>query len=241
MWRGPAYPYPLYHQPYSRERFLTYLLAGLMIALFTFLIAGTFDSLGIPWWAVILLVFLSFAGSTVNIPLFIIESIEKIREAQTISFLWMTYHLPPVYRKQETLVAINVGGAVVPLIASFYLIIVNWSYLVWFLLALLIVAVLTYPIAQPVPGLGITMPFFVPPFIAAMTSLILGMLANPSNPLIIPAMAYVAGSMGTLLGADLFHLPDIPKLGAPVASIGGAGTWDGIFLSGLVATLLVPF
>ncbi len=240
MWRGPTYPYPIYHQPYSRERFLTYLFVGLMIALFAYLVAGTFDALGIPWWAVMVLVFLSFAGSTVNIPLFVIESIEKIREAQTVSFLWMTYHLPPVYRKQETLIAMNVGGAVVPIIVSTILIAMNWDYVIWFLLAIVIVAVITYPIAQPVPGLGITMPFFVPPFIAALTAFVLGILINPSSLLVIPALAYVAGSMGTLLGADLLHLPDIPKLGAPVASIGGAGTWDGIFLSGLVATLLVP-
>ncbi len=240
MWRGPAYPYPMYHRPYSRERFIFYLLVGLMIALFASFVASAFDALGIPWWGVIILVILSFAGSTVNIPLFIIESIEKIREARTVTFFWMTYYIPPAYRKQETLIAINVGGAVVPIIASFYLIILNIEYLLWFVLAIFIVATLTYPIAQPVPGLGITMPFFIPPFIAALTAIFLAFFAAPSSLLLLPAMAYVGGSMGTLIGADLLHLPDIPKLGAPVASIGGAGTWDGIFLSGLVATLLVP-
>ena len=53
-----------------------------------------------------------------------------------------------------------------------------------------------------------------------------------------PPLAYIGGSMGTLIGADLFNLDRIGGLGAPVASIGGAGTFDGIFLTGILAVLL---
>ena len=51
-------------------------------------------------------------------------------------------------------------------------------------------------------------------------------------------LAYIAGSMGTLIGADLTNLDKVRGLGAPVASIGGAGTFDGIFLTGILAVLL---
>jgi uncharacterized membrane protein len=44
--------------------------------------------------------------------------------------------------------------------------------------------------------------------------------------------------MGTLIGADLLHLREITKLGAPLASIGGAGIFDAILLSGIIAVLL---
>jgi uncharacterized membrane protein len=44
--------------------------------------------------------------------------------------------------------------------------------------------------------------------------------------------------MGILVGADILKLNEIGKLGAPVASIGGAGTFDAIFLSGIIAVLL---
>ena len=44
--------------------------------------------------------------------------------------------------------------------------------------------------------------------------------------------------MGTLIGADIMNLGKIQGLGAPVASIGGAGTFDGVFLVGIVAVLL---
>ena len=51
-------------------------------------------------------------------------------------------------------------------------------------------------------------------------------------------LAYIAGSLGTLIGADLLNLGKVRGLGAPVASIGGAGTFDGVFLVGIVAVLL---
>jgi uncharacterized membrane protein len=53
-----------------------------------------------------------------------------------------------------------------------------------------------------------------------------------------PAIAYVAGSVGTLVGADLLRLKDIRRLGSTAVSIGGAGTFDGIFLNGVLAALL---
>ena len=51
-------------------------------------------------------------------------------------------------------------------------------------------------------------------------------------------LAYIGGSLGTLIGADLTNLDKVRGLGAPVASIGGAGTFDGIFLTGILAVLL---
>ena len=56
-----------------------------------------------------------------------------------------------------------------------------------------------------------------------------------------PVIAYVSGTLGTLIGADLLHLRQISKLNAPVVSIGGAGTFDGIFLTGILAVLLSTF
>jgi uncharacterized membrane protein len=51
-------------------------------------------------------------------------------------------------------------------------------------------------------------------------------------------VAYIAGTLGTLIGADLFNLNKVRGLGAPVAAIGAAGTFDGIFLTGIIAALL---
>jgi uncharacterized membrane protein len=71
----------------------------------------------------------------------------------------------------------------------------------------------------------------VPPIVAAGVALLLAFRRAPP-------VAYVAGSMGTLIGADLLNLGQITRLGAPVVSIGGAGTFDGVFLTGILAGLL---
>ena len=75
------------------------------------------------------------------------------------------------------------------------------------------------------------MPVLVPPLLAALIALII-------SPAKAPPVAYIAGTLGTLIGADLMNLKKITGLGAPVASIGGAGTFDGIFLTGIIAVLL---
>jgi len=54
-------------------------------------------------------------------------------------------------------------------------------------------------------------------------------------------LAYIGGSMGTLIGADLLNLDKAQGLGAPVISIGGAGTFDGIFVTGVLAVLIAGF
>jgi uncharacterized membrane protein len=94
-----------------------------------------------------------------------------------------------------------------------------------------IVAFVVYQIAYPVTGLGIAVSVFVPPLLAAVVAL---MLSRKSA----PALAYITGTLGRLIGADIMNLTKIQGLGAPVASIGGAGTFAGIFLTGILAVLL---
>jgi uncharacterized membrane protein len=96
------------------------------------------------------------------------------------------------------------------------------------------VAAFIHWMATPVPGLGIAVPVFAPALGAAVASLLLA--RERAAPL-----AYVTGSLGTLIGADLLNIDKIGDLGAPVASIGGAGTFDGIFLTGILAVLLASF
>jgi len=100
------------------------------------------------------------------------------------------------------------------------------------LLGVAMTAFVVHLVARKVPGLGITTPAFIPPITAALAAYLL----SPNAPNVV---AYVAGTLGTLIGADLSNLHDIGTLGAPVVSIGGAGTFDGVFLSGIIAALLV--
>ena len=50
--------------------------------------------------------------------------------------------------------------------------------------------------------------------------------------------AYLANTMETPIGADLLELREITPMGTLTISIGGAGTFDAIFLSGIMAVLL---
>ena len=78
---------------------------------------------------------------------------------------------------------------------------------------------------------GIVVPTLVPPLAAATLALLLSRRQAA-------ALAYIGGSLGTLIGADLANLGQIAKLGAPVAAIGGAGTFDGIFVTGILAVIM---
>jgi uncharacterized membrane protein len=137
----------------------------------------------------------------------------------------------PLFSMGSMIVAINVGGALVPILLSLYLF-VHLPLRGRMLLGTAIVAVIVHSLAQIVPGAGIAVPMLVPPLAAAGVSLLLSFRQAPP-------VAYVAGSMGTLIGADLLNLHRIAEIGAPLVSIGGAGTFDGVFLTGIIAGLLV--
>jgi uncharacterized membrane protein len=140
------------------------------------------------------------------------------------------HYVVPVLVSRGTILAVNVGGAVIPTLMSAYLLI---RYDLWLRAAIATAAVasIIHWMATPVPGLGIAVPVFVP----VVSTGILALLLSREYA---PPLAYIGGSMGTLMGADLLNLDKIGTLGAPIASIGGAGTFDGIFLTGILAVLL---
>lgn len=142
----------------------------------------------------------------------------------------MRYIVPVVTAYPGTVLAINVGGAVIPTLMSTYLVL---RYQLWIkaAIATVVIAIVIHSMATPVHGVGIAVPVFAPVVITAILAFLLSReYAAP--------LAYIGGSMGTLIGADLLNLDKISGLGAPIASIGGAGTFDGIFLTGILAVLL---
>ncbi|MDO9084222.1 MAG: DUF1614 domain-containing protein, partial [Humidesulfovibrio sp.] len=86
----------------------------------------------------------------------------------------------------------------------------------------------------------IAVPVLLPPAVAALTAILL-VPDLPGYESVAPRAAYMAGTLGTLIGADVMHLVNRrtwATLDAPLLSIGGAGTFDGIFLAGIIAVLL---
>lgn len=143
----------------------------------------------------------------------------------------------------EQVVAVNVGGCLIPLaLSAWFLFRMQADGVLgpWMLLCLLIPALACYLLARPTPGIGIAVPVLLPPAVAAMTA-ILVTPDLPGHESLAPRAAYMAGALGTLIGADLAHLLNrrtLALLDAPLLSIGGAGTFDGIFLAGIIAVLL---
>lgn len=201
------------------------LAAGLVaIRILSFMAA----SMGIGPRSMLAMLLLSLLGSYVNIPVAYLPE-REVSSAAEVTYFGIRYVIPVIREWPATVLAINVGGAVIPILLSLYLIEKNRLYGLS-LAGVSIVAAVCHYLAQPIPGLGIAEPVFVPPLVTAVVAL--GLSRRHAAPL-----AYISGSLGTLIGADLLNLGKVQGLGAPVASIGGAGTFDGIFVTGLLAVV----
>jgi uncharacterized membrane protein len=194
------------------------------------LIGEAFLRLGISPSLIFWLLVITLVGSLVNIPIHTFESRPLVGE-QVVSYFGMRFRVPRQERAQVSILAVNVGGALIPLALSVYLISqINFG--VSLPILLVVVTLVVNRLARPVRGMGIGVPGLVPPLVAALGAYLL------CSPELRAPCAYIASTMGILIGADLLNLRQIRELGAPVASIGGAGTFDAIFLSGIIAVLL---
>jgi uncharacterized membrane protein len=191
-----------------------------------------YTRLGVSSGTALLLLFGSLIGSYINIPVARFPE-REVQTAQDLSFFGMHYLVPVVVEWPGTVIAVNVGGAVIPTLLSLYLLVKNDLWIRG-IVTTAIVAAIVHMLAYPVPGVGIAVPIFVPPVATAIVAVLIARQHAA-------ALAYVGGSLGTLIGADLLNLDAVQGLGAPVASIGGAGTFDGIFLTGVMAVLLASF
>ena len=183
--------------------------------------------ISLGWMAIIMAA--ALLGSVINIPVARLRA-EVRQTSTTVTVFGVTYRIPVAVRTRSTTIAVNVGGAIVPTAVAIYLISHDRLPLAA-LFATLIVTAVVFAVARPVAGVGIVTPSLVPPLVAALAAIWLGGH-------FVAAVAYVAGTFGTLVGADLLNLPRVRSLQAPMVSIGGAGTFDGVFLTGLVAVLL---
>jgi uncharacterized membrane protein len=224
-------PSSLHFFPLALPLFILLLiLVGFLIASIEIgLLEYAYEKVGIHRRWVFSLLMLSLLGSYVNIPVAHLPA-ERVLSGEAYTFFGMRYVIPKVLESPGTVIAVNLGGAVVPTLLSLYLLVKNRIYLRG-AIGVVIVTALVHRVAYPVAGLGIAVPTLGPPLAAAAVAILLS--ARSPAPL-----AYISGSLGTLIGADLMNLGKLHGLGAPIASIGGAGTFDGIFLSGILAVFL---
>src|ERR1700746_375445 len=208
---------------------LVILFAGLIVLIQLRILRYAYMRLGIGPGAALLLLFGSLIGSYFNIPITILPG-HAIRSGEVVDFFGMRYVVPLVTQWPGTVLAVNVGGAVIPTLMSTYLVL---RYQLWLkaAIAVAVIAIVIHAMASPVHGVGIAVPVFMPVVVTAILAFLLSReYAAP--------LAYIGGSMGTLIGAGLMNLGKIDGRGPAVAPVGGAGTFDGIFLTGILAVLL---
>jgi uncharacterized membrane protein len=206
-------------------------VAGALVLGFALVQVGTtaFALAGLSPMAAGLVLLACLLGSGLNIPVASLKTQQTVVRRR-MSHYGMVYTVP-VSTPGRTTLAVNVGGAVVPVAVSGYLTV--HSGLWWpAVIASATVALVVHLLARPVRGVGIVVPTLVPALLATALALVL----HPAQAA--GAVAYISGTVGTLVGADLTHLAWIRRTGAPVASIGGAGTFDGVFVTGILAVLL---
>ncbi len=223
-----------------------YLFPPLFLPLFIFLILIPFlailfvfgassaisEVLGLSVSDGIIILFLVIVGSFINIPLFEKEGRLIERKYSFFGFIYT------VRKKAKITVAVNLGGCVIPVLISLKILFsVNTDV---FVLAFLLTSFVTFVSAKPIPGVGIAVPMLIPPLASALFSyLSVILLSAPVHD--VPRIAFTAGVLGALFGADILHLKDLEKIGSGVVSIGGAGTFDGIFLTGIFSVFIAQW
>lgn len=243
-------------------------LFGLFIWLPVSILAAAFGKLGLTGMQGVVVFLATVLGSNVNIPLHRGTRLVRGTAASASRLFRMQRMRPGRFTAGQTpfgqsplgqspfgpaqddelllseqVVAMNVGGCLVPCLLSGWFL---WQMQAtgqlggWVALCVVISALACYLLARPTPGIGIAVPVLLPPAIAALTAILL-VPELPGHESLAPRVAYMAGTLGTLIGADILHLLNRRTwalLDAPLLSIGGAGTYDGIFLAGIIAVLL---
>jgi uncharacterized membrane protein len=219
--------YPRVKASFIALLFLTLVVVFILVSLNIF---GTaFRKLGFPPEYSVYFLFLSLLGSYLNFPIKKVMSRVPVISGKGSDFHWSGYAASSLEVEQSTSIAVNLGGAVIPVIMSVFL--STMVSLVDALIGILTMTIIIHKIARPVKGSGIAIHALLPPFLAAAVALII-------SPQDAPIIAYVSGTLGCLIGVDILNLKKFPDMGMKVVSIGGAGTFDAIFLTGIISVLL---
>jgi uncharacterized membrane protein len=165
----------------------------------------------------------------INIPVYR-EEMDYYEETDSFTELFSRFFGIQIPAVHERIIALNVGGAILPGFLCLYLLLrVDIQPVI---MATAVTTLFSYFLSKPVKGVGIVIPAFIPPIIAAITALLFAERESA------PAVAYISGVLGTLIGADLLRLHQIKRFGLSFLSVGGAGVFDGIYIVGIIAVLL---
>lgn len=214
-------------------------LVILIIPLFIFgMIGAAFTRLGFSWISALAIVLLMLFGSFVNIPLYRFKR-DMVRVSPDTNAIFGSGSPWPADPVWETQISINLGGAILPICLSFYLLyqavsITGLSLLIPVGAGILLVALVTFFATRPIPGAGLHVPLLIP----ALTALLMGLLLFGGAGIPTMVTAFVSGTIGVLLGGNVVQLSRIKDLEVPLVSIGGAGTFGSVFICCILPALV---
>jgi len=211
------------------------------------LVADAFSKLGLTPAQGVLMLIAILLGRMINIPVHTSERLVVVTRPRSMSF-GMDEGGRPVRIEEEAeselkkqVFALNVGGFVMPLLLSVtfiirqHMIFQAGGVYPWIGFVLLMVAAGCYAMSKPDPFTGMRIPLVLP---ALITFLCVYFIVPPEYR---PVAAYVAGTMGAVLGGNVIPLL-VPRfrnrVGTQMVSIGGPGTFGGVFVAGILSVLL---
>ena len=202
---------------------LPLLLLGIAIDIVELAVAKLGFSASAAFWLLAAVI----VGSTINIPLYRRKT--EITVVSDFADFWLQqfWGIPLRRIQQEMVVAVNVGGGLIPVLLALYQF--TRSDAIVIVAVTVIVTIASYFSVQIVPGIGIQMNALVGPLTAALSAVLIA--GNEA-----PAVAFAGGILGVLIGADLLHLREIERMASGVLSIGGAGV-----LMELLCVVYLPY
>jgi len=214
------------------------LIIVLIPLVFLGLIGAAFTRLGFSWLSALAVVLLILLGSTVNIPVYTIKR-DMVRMTHGEMSMSDPYAAWPREDIWDTVISINLGGAVIPLCITLYVLYVAYPFattplMVPVVLGILGVSLITYASTRAIPGAGIQVPLLIP----ALTALLLGLVFGGSVGLAASVIALASGIFGILIGGNLAQLGKIRDLGIPALSIGGSGTFGSLLFCCILPALV---
>jgi len=236
----------LVYWPFTRTRGIVYLLLSIIVLpAYMLNLATALSLIGLSSYYSALVGFLitiiSLVMSSIHVVIYEVNTTVYTPAVTSITLFGMTFKIPTfLTQARRTAISINAGGALIPVAVSAfltYMLYVRYPGLaaVPIVVSVLVTALIVNRISRVVPAVGVVTPAIVPPILAALMSYMAIALTSNAYIFVTPVVAYVTGVLGTLIGADLLNINKVIEAAPIIADIGGAGTFDGIFFTGILA------
>ena len=195
---------------------------------------GTINSL-----ALMIILFAMLPGSIVEIPLFTTRSKKPEQLFRYAPILEDIYSVPVVKelgigkeRVFKTTITANLGGAIIPALATIYLLLTQPNNTALEIMLIVVVAVSL--LSEMLGGIGLLVPDYI-----GLIAIPFSLIVSPENA---ASVIFIAGVGGILTGNIISVLTfNKEKTGSAFISIGGAGSFKAIYLTTIVASLISYF